>query len=189
MNKFIKNIAILVSTLVVLATMSITQLTYASDFISNFEKVPAMAKSPLKVGTWGLTPTIIVCEYAPISQTQVNSAVMFWKGLGHKFYSTQYKHDPLNKCMNPQPVGYIVIHLVTMGVPMEQNALAQTHFFVENHSNEIKWAIIYMRSDVKKTVLEHEIGHALGYLHYNKIGHLMHAKHIQGGWDSEGLKK
>ena len=34
----------------------------------------------------------------------------------------------------------------------------------------------------------HEIGHALGFLHYNMINHLMNKKWSMGGWDKEGLE-
>lgn len=159
----------------------------ASDYVANFERVPLIDKRPPQVATWELTPTVIVCEYAPVSEAQIHTAVRFWKDLGHRFFKTQYKHDPLNKCRNPNPKGYIVIHLVTMGVKMDESALAQTHFFVNNDTNKIEWAIIYMRQDIRDTVLEHELGHALGFLHFNKINHLMNEKWTMGGWDKEGL--
>ena len=50
----------------------------ASDYVSNFERIPLIDDTPPHVATWGLTPTVIVCEYAPISQVQVNSAINFW---------------------------------------------------------------------------------------------------------------
>ena len=134
-----------------------------------------------------MTPTIIVCEYAPISEVQIRSAVSFWKRLGYRFYNTQYKSDPLNKCQNDSPKGYIVIHLVTQGIKMEESSLAQTRFYMDNTTNQIEWAVIYMRSDVREIVLEHEIGHALGFLHYNQIDHLMNEKWTMGGWNKEGL--
>lgn len=160
----------------------------ASDFDSNYDRIPLIHNAPPQVASWSLTPTIIVCEHAPLSQRQVVKAVNFWKRLGHNFYSTQYKHDPMNKCLMDEPTGYVVIHMVTAGVPMEEEALAQTHFYVDNLTNTIQYAKIYMRSDVRETVLEHELGHALGFLHFNKINHLMNEKWEQGGWDTEGLK-
>jgi len=160
----------------------------ASEYVSNFERIPLVENRPPKVADWLLTPTVIVCEYAPISRAQAQSAVRFWENLGYKFFSTQYKHDPLNKCQNPSPKGYIVIHLVTMGVKMEEKSLAETHFFVNSDTNHVEWAIIYMKNDVRATVLEHEIGHALGFLHFNKINHLMNEKWTMGGWDKEGLE-
>jgi hypothetical protein len=141
------------------------------------------------VGTWKLTPTVIVCEHAPVSEVQVKNAVNFWKSLGYRFYSTQYKYDPLNKCLSDSPMGYIVIHLVTQGIRLDESSLAQTHFYVDNATNEIHWARIYMRTDIRETVLEHEIGHALGFLHYNMINHLMNKKWTMGGWDKDGLEK
>ena len=70
---------------------------------------------------------------------------------------------------------------------MDETSLAQTHFYVDNQTKEIDWAIIYVK-EVRETVLEHELGHALGFLHYNMINHLMNAKWAMGGWDQEGLE-
>jgi len=164
-----------------------SSISVASDYHSNYEKIPAVNKKPLRVGQWSLTPTLIVCEYAPVSKAHALSAVAYWKKLGHRFYSIQYKHDPLNKCTSASPVGYIIIHLVSQDIKLEESSLAETHFFVDNSTNNIEWARIYMRSDVRATVLEHEIGHALGFLHYDKINHIMNSKWPQGGWDTDGL--
>jgi arginine/ornithine N-succinyltransferase beta subunit len=129
-----------------------------------------------------------VCEHAPITNAQINSATAFWESLGYRFYTTQYKHDPLNKCLSGTPEGYILVRLVSTDIKLEESALAQTHFFVDNDTGEIDWAVIYMRNDIRKTVLEHELGHALGFLHYNKINHLMNEKWTMGGWDKNGLE-
>ena len=160
----------------------------ASDYVGNFERMPLIENRPPQVGDWVMTPTVIVCEDAPVSQIQVNSAVTFWKNLGYKFYTTQYKNDPLNKCQSESPKGYIVIHLVTQGIKLPESSLAQTHFYVDNNTNKIEWSIIYMRDDIRATVLEHELGHALGFLHFNQINHLMNEKWTMGGWDKEGLE-
>jgi len=72
---------------------------------------------------------------------------------------------------------------------MKDDDLAETHFYINNDTKEVDWAIIYMKPAIKETVLEHELGHALGYLHYNKIEHLMNSKWIYGGWDTDGLER
>ena len=175
---------------VLLFWSSVTMLAepaIASDYVANFERVPLVQNRPPKVGIWKLTPTVIVCEYTPVTNEQITKAVDYWKDLGYRFYRTQYKHDPLNKCQSKSPKGYIIIHMRTMGVKMEETSLAQTHFFVDNDTNEIDWAIIYIK-DLRETVLEHEIGHALGFLHFNKINHLMNQKWEMGGWDKDGLE-
>ena len=161
----------------------------AGPYISNYDRIPLVNDKPPQVAKWGLTPTVIVCEHAPVTKSQVDKAVRFWKELGYRFYNTQYKHDPLNKCLSENPKGYIIIHLVTLGVKMEETALAQTHFFIDNATSQVEYAVIYLRPDVRETVLEHELGHALGFLHFNKINHLMNEKWMMGGWDTEGLRK
>jgi len=161
----------------------------ASDYVSNFERIPAIQNRPPQVATWKRTPTVIVCDYAPVKESEILTAVKFWEKLGHPFFRTQYRYDPLNKCKSTTPVGYIVVHLVTQDLKIDDDSLAETHFFVNNDHNEIEWAVIYVKSEIKETVLEHELGHALGYLHYNHINHLMNSKWTQGGWDTNGLER
>ena len=59
---------------------------------------------------------------------------------------------------------------------------------MDNDSQEIQWAKIYLKSNVKERVLEHELGHALGWMHTKQSGHMMHEKLIYGGWKDTGLK-
>jgi len=161
----------------------------AGPYVGNFERIPLIENRPPQVGHWSKPPAIIVCEQAPISEIQIRSAVNFWKRLGYKFGNTQYKYDPLNKCLSDEPKGYIILHLVTKGVKLEETAIAQTRFYIDNATNEISWAIIYVRSDeIRATIVEHELGHALGFLHYNVTNHLMNSKWTMGGWDKEGLE-
>ena len=174
----------IVASILLIATTAI-----ASEYQSNFAYIPAVENSPARVATWKRTPTVIVCEHAPVSEEQTKKAVKFWKALGHRFFRTQYKYDPANKCNDTNPVGYILIHLVTQGIRLDDKNLAETHFFINNDTKEVDWAIIYIRPELKETVLEHELGHALGYLHYNKINHIMNSKWTQGGWDNDGLER
>ena len=161
----------------------------ATDYEGNVERIHTVDGYPPRAAEWKRTPTVVVCEFAPVSEAQIKKAVKFWKALGHRFFRTQYKYDPANKCNIPNPLGYIVIHLVTQGIRLNETNLAETHFFINNDTTEVDWAIIYIRPELKETVLEHELGHALGYLHYNKINHIMNSKWTQGGWDSDGLER
>jgi hypothetical protein len=190
MNDYLKlaSLTIIYASLVAFSICSLATPSGASDYVSNHIRIPAVHNAPPKVGTWFKTPTVIVCEHAPITKAQINSATSFWEKLGYRFYTTQYKYDPLNKCLSDAPEGYIVIHLISSNIKMDDTSLAQTHFFVDNDTGEIDWAVIYMRDDIRKTVLEHELGHALGFLHYNRINHLMNEKWTMGGWDKDGLE-
>lgn len=176
-------LAIMVSILLIFASAE------AGEYQSNFSYVPAIETGPIRVATWKRAPIVIVCEYAPVEKTAIKKAIKLWTNLGHRFYKTQYKYDPLDKCNSNTPMGYIIIHLITQGVEMKDDDLAETHFYINNDTKEVDWAIIYMKPAIKETVLEHELGHALGYLHYNKIEHLMNSKWIYGGWDTDGLER
>tara|TARA_B100000700_G_scaffold256496_1_gene289769 strand:- start:706 stop:1287 length:582 start_codon:yes stop_codon:yes gene_type:complete len=173
--------------LVIVLILILAQAAMASPYISNFETLSLKNINPARAGVWKRTPTVIVCPNAPLVKGEAEKAVKFWENLGYRFFRTQYKYDPLNKCNQTDPVGYIVIHLVKQDLKMADDTLAVTHFYVDNDHKEVEWAVIYIKSNIEETVLEHEIGHALGFLHYNKINHLMNQKWAQGGWDTEGL--
>ena len=177
---------------IIIAIILILVMAYdieASEYSSNYEKIPAVERTPPKVAGWLYTPTVLVCENAPVDSIRTRSSVVFWQNLGYDFYKTLYKKDPLNKCTSAAPLGFIVIKLVSQDIliNMKNTTLAQTQFYVNNGTGKREWAIIYLRRDPQGRVLEHEIGHALGFLHYNKIGHLMHEAIPSGGWGIEGL--
>ena len=92
-------------------------------------------------------------------------------------------------CRSADPTGYILIHLVTQETFDPGDNLAVTHFYVDNDTREIHWAKIFLKPNVQERVLEHEMGHALGWMHTKQLGHLMHEKLIYGGWKDDGLKK
>ena len=160
----------------------------AGEYQANFEKVRAVEDRPPRAGQWRKPPAVIICELAPIQRYQIGSALQFWEQLGYSFGPLRYKQDPLDKCKDPTPDGHIIIHLISRDTKIDATSLAQTHFYVNNSTSEIEWAIIYFRSDVRAQVLEHELGHALGFLHYNKLDHLMHSKWPLGGWKTTGLE-
>ena len=159
-----------------------------TEYVTNHRRAPAVQNLPSKIAPWDHTPTVILCEYAPVNKDQVHLAIKFWERLGYKFLHSQRSDIRTEQCNRSQPTGYITIHLVTTDKPMSPTALAKTHFYVNNDTNKIEWATIYMRADVKKTVLEHEFGHALGFLHFDRINHLMNDKWELSGWDTTGLE-
>jgi|ETNvirnome_2_300_1030623.scaffolds.fasta_scaffold21375_1 hypothetical protein len=186
-NKKILRIIIYLGLLVAALSMLATT-SRASEFESNFDTIPAVQKSPPRVGFWLKPPQVVVCMDAPISQIQLNSALSLWTRLGYKFGQTHYKStDVHTACTMDTPAGYIVINLVPRETSINPTSLAETRFFVNNNTNEIEWATINMRPDVRPMVLEHEIGHAMGFLHYDTASHLMHSKWALTGWGTEGL--
>ena len=67
------------------------------------------------------------------------------------------------------------------------NLLGSTTLYADPETKEIYWANIELRHPYTARVLEHEIGHALGWLHTRTRGHMMHPLHFEGGWDADAL--
>ena len=95
--------------------------------------------------------------------------------------------DPSPLCMNAHR-GEILITLPEVG--FESSQIASTRVSRRIADNVIiKAKIFIMPRNARKTrVLEHEIGHALGWSHYNQKFHIMHENWMKGGYDSKGLR-
>ena len=132
--------------------------------------VPASYEGmPPRIGHWKYTPTVILCQGAPADVASVERAVRWWADRGYPFFSTVSTEDALDKCRAEFPVGFITID-------------------VDDETREITWAKVYLRGRPLERVVEHELGHALGFIHTQERGHLMHRSWIRGGWNDRGLR-
>ncbi len=148
--------------------------------------VPAFViGQPHRSAHWVHEPDIRVCADTKVSAFRINQAVSFWKKLGYKFGSIRM--DPSPMCMRAY-YGEILITLPESGFKNDQ--IASTRVYSRTNTEEIvKAKIFIMPKDSQKVrVLEHEIGHAIGWTHYNKKFHIMHSAWIYGGYDSSGLR-
>jgi len=144
---------------------------------------------PPRLGHWRHTPTVVLCEGAPTDRKSIDRAVRWWENHGHRFYNTVDQDDPLGKCDAEFPDGFITIKVGNQTMFTEGDDLAETHFYVDTETKEISWAKIYLKSSPIERVLEHEIGHALGFMHSKKPGHLMYPTWIRGGWGDRGVRE
>ena len=146
------------------------------------------SRLPDKKFFWSSPPSIVICHHAPIDVESVRKAVAWWSNLGYNFYGP-YSSDFLRqKCFDPSPNGYILIMLVS-GKNYSDKNIASTRIYSDKNTNEILWSIIELKSDmVGERVLEHELGHAIGWMHTRIIGHIMNESLNRGGWDSTGLE-
>lgn len=65
-----------------------------------------------------------------------------------------------------------------------------TYGMTRAHQRETSGCIHWARVELWEQdprVLTHEAGHAVGYEHTKKEGHLMHPLYSYGGWDREGM--
>jgi len=185
-TKIMRRLLIIIFLLIIVIPIS----AHSSDVvIHNLQTIKLMKNQPIRMGLWKYTPTVVICEHAPVKYTSIKKAVEWWKERGHVFYHTIYKKDYLEVCKRSNPEGYIVVELASREVfKGKDSAEAITHFFVENNTNQVLWAKIYLRNIPIERILEHEMGHALGFLHIDKPGHIMNEVWVDGGWDDDGLR-
>ena len=142
--------------------------------------------SPAKKANWEKPPHVRVCAATEISISRLNRALSYWEKLGYDFGVVRKDH--LSTCMNPR-VGEIIVTLPEVG--FSSNHMASTRITTDNKTGNIVKAKIFIlpKHARKDRVIEHEIGHALGWSHYRQRYHMMHPSWQFGGFDSFGLHK
>tara|TARA_Y100001963_G_scaffold62930_1_gene87729 strand:- start:4886 stop:5416 length:531 start_codon:yes stop_codon:yes gene_type:complete len=152
----------------------------------NFFKVSKFSSKPIQKYKWANPPKIRVCETAEVPLSRVRRAVDYWERIGYEFGEIYL--DRFSFCMNAKD-NEIAIVLPSQG--LGDDKMAATRVYTSKLTGEIIKAkiFIYPRSARKERVLEHELGHALGWQHYNHRNHMMHPNWWRGGYDSYGLRK
>ena len=118
--------------------------------------------------------------------SRVYNAVEYWSRLGYEFGIV--KKDNFSMCMNPK-MGEIIITLPESG--FANSNMASTRLYTDTTTGAIVKAKIFVLPKYarKDRVLEHEFGHALGWLHYRQRYHIMHPIWYYGGFDSYGIRQ
>jgi len=117
---------------------------------------------------------------------RLSKALLYWEVLGYDFDRVDVDNSIV--CA-PARRGEIVFSLPDSS--FDNTRLASTSLYTHVATNDIIMAKIYIlpRSHKKARVLEHEIGHAMGWSHYNQKFHIMHSNWRLGGLNSKGLRK
>lgn len=141
---------------------------------------------PTRKAEWLEPPKIRICAETRIPPYRVSKALAYWRILGYEFGPVTV--DDSLVCRGPFR-GEIVFMLPTSG--FDTSKLASTSLYTHIKEKHIVMAKINItpRSAKKERVIEHEIGHALGWNHYNQKFHIMNSNWMYGGYDSKGLRK
>jgi hypothetical protein len=137
---------------------------------------------PNKFANWKSAPDIKICTHAPVTRRQVDYALAWWEQRGYRFGSII-----TSSCIEKHNYGFIVIDLIGQGFDIGKN-LATTKIHHDKKTGEIRWVKIYLTEPVRERILEHEIGHALGWLHSAYRGHILFPTWQGGGWDDKGVE-
>ena len=159
--------------------------------IANVDETALTFGPPIQNGAWEETPTVIVCASAPVKSERVKQAVDFWKTLGYNIGEVIDAEAGDFSCERD-----IVLYGDILIDVMDYNSNSRAHLgttrtWADTNSGEIFKAKIEVMSgwgDAER-IIEHELGHALGWRDYNQLGHLMQEEWPKGGHNIKGLKK
>ncbi len=164
------------------------------EFLNHVDSDYALrgAPAPSALGSWQEAPRIAVCDDAPVSSQELDKALDWWRSLGHRFAEVRDKRAqradwPGSPCELSEPHGYIVIRRLSPQEWIAFDSRAKTLVSAPGREGNIQWARIALQDEAQPRVLEHELGHALGYLDLEEARHLMHSIHAESGWRSRGL--
>jgi len=163
--------------------------SYTSKKPQHTEDTSITIGKPQKNGFWETPPQIYVCKFAPIREERLNAAMKYWNDLGYKFGDVFFQDESFG-CVN-DALGFGGITIDLVGQKFKEPNIGMTWNWKHTKTNQI----VKSRIEIKKgwgespRVLEHELGHALGWLDYIKYGHIMHHHWSSGGFNAKGLKK
>ncbi len=155
------------------------------------EEASIVLGSPIQNAEWKVEPTIIICASAPVKLSRIEEAAKFWRDLGYNIGETVTAPPDDFSCIRDIVLsGEILINLAGQDFLMSEH-LAVTRTWVHTDSNQILKAKIEIMSGWgdSERIVEHELGHALGWRDYNQTGHIMHSEWSMGGHRTKGLEK
>tara|TARA_A100001011_G_scaffold369907_1_gene425684 strand:- start:883 stop:1407 length:525 start_codon:yes stop_codon:yes gene_type:complete len=137
---------------------------------------------------WTTNPSVYICKHLRIPRSRISKAISYWERLGYSFEKVTFDHNG-PECNGMPSFGSIIITIP--GQNFNQSKMAVTRCTFDSKSREILYSEIQIPSFnvTKERVLEHELGHALGWGHSNRKYYIMNENWKLGGYDSSGLSK
>jgi len=137
-------------------------------------------RKPAKIAEWRFTPDIRVCDFAPVSRDRVSEAIKWWKDRGYEFGIITYGGIWGGCTSGSMHVGVITVSLSGQGYDFSSLGRTTIH---HRDGQMLKAEIeVSQQTGNKDRILEHEIGHALGWDHFNKRRHILHPRWESGGY-------
>ena len=152
--------------------------------------VPTATSTLSRVGDWHADPKVLLCGHAPVTFARAERAISYWKRLGYAFQTPREAAQDSFACATGKvPYNTIMIDIPSQSFKMGKH-IGSTRTW-RNEGTQIfkaKIEIIPAWGDSER-ILEHELGHALGWNDVTHTGHIMNGTWSLGGYNSIGLKK
>ena len=166
MNKYLKSSILVGMFFVGFIVGSLIKLTYES--------------SSFKPYTWGdHRPIVMNCYDGDFSELQVQRALEYWSNKGHQVMFYEHNPPPLT-CDLEYIQGNIILRKAKRN-ELGSNTLAITKRKTSLGKVSAVQILLQPGSQNLDLLLEHELGHAFGYGHYDVKGHIMHSLYEEMG--------
>jgi len=139
---------------------------------------------------WEQPPDILICSSSNIKTDRVRKATRYWSNLGYSFGIVQRASPSNFRCVNGDPLTNQII----VDIPSQQFSfgehLGTTRTWWRTDTGQIIKAKIEILGGWENTerILEHELGHAIGWKDNTITGHIMNRSWSHGGMSSRGMR-
>ena len=144
-------------------------------------------------GYWAIEPDIRICPNAGISPDRVRQALVFWEDVGYRFREIIEAESTGAPCK--AGFGEIAFRVPTqqeISEALTDHRLGVTKTMIDRETAQIIKADIYFQHQMAShtpKIVEHELGHALGWKHHSRASHIMHPNLAKGGLSRIGMER
>lgn len=141
--------------------------------------------------SWKMVPDVMICSSSGASVHRVTRAINYWQSMGHSFGNVYKANQNNMSCATGiPPYATIMIDIPSQSFDFGKH-LGTTKIWWMTDVGEILKAKIEIKSgwELSERVIEHEIGHALGFKDNSLFGHMMNGSWTKGGYRKKGLYK
>ena len=129
---------------------------------------------------WPQDPMVVNCYGRDFDESKIRDAIYYWSVRGYR--TRGYIHNPVNEiCDAPGMVPGFIILRKAGDSDLEEQTLASTKRRTTGMSITAA-EVLYRSGSYKLDLLsEHELGHAFGFAHIEREGHVMHPMYNKMG--------
>ena len=148
-------------------------------------------------GEWTSPPDILLCHDGPVTIQRLRKALKYWSNLGYTFGTvSEALRDNYSCAAGSVPYSTIMIDIPCQTFKMG-NHIGSTKTWRASNPESCNTIPEILKAKIEiipawgnsERILEHEIGHALGWNDIEVTGHIMNSAWASGGYSSRGLRK